>query len=813
MRWMPECRDDVRFALRQITKAPAFAAVAVVTIALGIGATTAIFSVVHAVVLQPLPYPDPDQLMVVGEDFDGRGRPSDVSIGNFSDWRAHATSFSALGASNYFNFNLSDEGRPERVLGARVTHTWFSVMGVAAEHGRVLGAADDAPGNDHVVVLSHRLWSRRYGADPSVVGRSIQLNAVPYAVIGVMPARFDVTSDAEELWVPIAFTPAQIANHDEHYLSVTGRLAPGVSQAQAAAEMRAIHGQMKKLYAGDSQVNLAVLEPLHTQFVGDYRQRLLVLLGAVTLVLLIACGNVANLLLARGGIRAREMAVRAAIGASRGRIVRQLLTETLVLTAFGGAVGVLLAWLAVPALVAYAPEGVPRLERAHVDGTVLAFALVTALVSAMIAGIAPAVRAAAGDLRGALNEGGRTATAGRDRVRHLLVAAEVALAIVLLVGAGLLVRNALHLQRTDPGFDPRGLMTARLTLPAARYEDPQRVAQTFGDIVTALGAAPAVESAAASTLAPLTPGGNGNGLLPEGKAPERSNFVITRLAIVTNDYFRTLHVPLVRGRLFLPDDRRGGLRVAILNESAAHALFAGEDPIGRRFSCCDGSPQNPGWRTVVGVVKDIRSRGPEEEARPEFFLPIAQAPDAAWTWIQRTMTLVARSRTGDASALTTAARDAVERIDPTIPIYQVRSMDQRLRASLAQARFNTLLMLLLGGSGLLLSAIGVYGVIAYFVTERRQEIAIRMALGARGADVVRLIVRQGMQPVALGLVLGLGGAYATSRVLSSYVHGVTTSDPLTFAVVGTLLTIVALAATAMPARRAIQIEPVTALRQ
>ena len=330
-----------------------------------------------------LPYPDPDQLMVVGEDFDGRGRPSDVSIGNFSDWRTHAKSFSALGASNYFNFNLSDEGRPERVLGARVTHTWFSVMGVAAEHGRVFGAADDAPGNDHVVVLSHRLWSRRYGADPSVVGRSIQLNAVPYAVIGVMPARFDVTSDAEELWVPIAFTPAQMANHDEHYLSVTGRLAPGVSQAQAAAEMRAIHGQMKKLYPGDSQVNLAVLEPLHTQFVGDYRQRLLVLLGAVTLVLLIACGNVANLLLARGGIRAREMAVRAAIGASRGRIVRQLLTETLVLTAIGGAVGVLLAWLAVPALVAYAPEGVPRLERAHVDGIVLAFALVTALVSAI----------------------------------------------------------------------------------------------------------------------------------------------------------------------------------------------------------------------------------------------------------------------------------------------------------------------------------------------------------------------------------------------------------------------------------------------
>ncbi len=555
MRWMLECRDDARFAIRQLTKAPAFAAIAALTIALGIGATTAIFSVVHAVVLQPLPYPDPDQLMVVGEDFDGRGRPSDVSIGNFSDWRTHAKSFSALGASNFFNFNLSDEGRPERVLGARVTHTWFSVMATPAEHGRVFAAVEDAPGNDHVVVLSHRLWTRRYGADPSVVGRTIQLNSVPFTVIGVMPARFDVTSDAEELWVPIAFTPAQLANHDEHYLSVTGRLAPGVSQAQAAAEMRAIHGQMKKLYPGDSQINLAVLEPLHKQFVGDYRQRLLVLLGAVTLVLLIACGNVANLLLARGGIRAREMAVRAAIGASRGRIVRQLLTETLVLTAIGAVLGVILAWIAVPALVAYAPEGVPRLEHARVNAVVLAFALGTALVSAIVAGIAPAIRAAAGDLRGALNEGGRSATVGRDHVRHLLVAAEVALAIVLLVGAGLLVRSALNLQRTDPGFDPRGLLTARLTLPAARYQDPPRVVQAFDDIATGLAAMPSVESAAASTLAPLTPGGNGNGLLPEGKAPERSNFVITRLAIVTIDYFRTLRVPLVRGRLFLQDDR------------------------------------------------------------------------------------------------------------------------------------------------------------------------------------------------------------------------------------------------------------------
>jgi putative ABC transport system permease protein len=813
MRWISEGRDDIRFAVRQLAKAPAFATVAGLTIALGIGATSAIFSVVHAVVLRPLPFPQPDRLMVVGEDFEGRGRPSDVSVGNFNDWRTHATSFSALGAEQYVSINLSDNEQPERVVGGRVTHTFFTVFDVPAEHGRVFTAEEDVPGRDGVVVLSHRLWTRRYGADPAVIGQVISLNAAPFTVIGVMPARFDLTVDVEELWTPAAFTPEQLAEHDEHYLSVIGRLAPGASQAQAAAELRTIYAQMQKQYPGESQVSLGVLEPLHRRFVGDYRQRLLVLLGAVGLVLLIACGNVANLLLARGGLRGREMALRAAIGASRGRLVRQLLTETLVLTTLGGAAGVLIARLGVPALLAYSPDGIPRLEQARVDGLVMAFAAAAALVSALLTGLVPALRAASTDLRGSLNEGGRTATSSHDRIRQLLVAVEVALTIVLLVGAGLLVRSALHLQHTDPGFDPQGVLTARLTLPAVRYEDPQRVAQAFADVVSSLAAIPSVETAAATTSAPLTPGGNGNGLLPEGKLPDLKNFVNARLAIVTMDYFKTLRVPLVRGRQFQTDDRRGGLRVAVVNEAAARALFPGEDPIGRRFGCCDGTPENPGWRTIVGVVKDMRSRGPEQEARPEFFLPLAQAPDPAWTWIQRSMTLVARTRAGDATALIPAARQAVARIDSTVPLYQVRSMEQRLRTSTAQARFNTLLMVLLGGSGLLLSAIGVYGVIAYFVTERRQEIAIRMALGARAADVVRMVVRQGMQPVLFGLVLGLAAAYTASRLLSAYVHGVTTSDPLTFAAVVALLMLVALAATVVPAREAVRIAPMAALRE
>jgi putative ABC transport system permease protein len=813
--WLEEFADDARFSIRHLIAAPGFAAIAVLTLALGIGATTAIFSVVHAVVLRPLPFVDPDRVMFVGERFPGSpadAPPSSTSVGNFVDWRTHSKTFASLAALQSFSFNLSEGDVPERVIGGRVTHTWFDVIGMTPLHGRVFTAAEDVPGNDRVVVLSHRLWTRRFGANPAIIGREIPLNAVNFTVIGVMPPGFDLTSDWEELWTPVAFTREQIATHDDHYLEVIGRLAPGVSIEQARAELRTIHAQMRAQYPGDFQVNEAIFRPLHQQLVGDYRQRLLVLLGAVLLVLLIACANVANLLLARGGIRSREIALRAAIGAGRGRIVRQLLTETLVLAVVGGLLGVATAWFVVPAVVALSPEGVPRLEQARLDVVVLGFALSTAIFSALAAGLAPALRAARTDLRGALNEGGRTgSSASRDRIRTVFVAAEVSLAMMLLVGAGLLVRSALHLQRIDPGFTPNGLITARLTLPAARYDEPSRVVQTFEEVVQAIAATPGVEAAGASTMVPLTPGGNGNGLLPEGKQVATENFVNARLGIVTPGYFRTLRMPLRRGRLFAADDRQGAPKVAVVNETAARALFPGQDPIGKRFSCCDGTPSTPGWRIVVGVVGDIRSRGPAEDARPEFFLPISQAPDAAWRWIQRSMTIVARSATGDASALPGVARDALRRVDPSLPLYQVRSMEQRLSASVAQARFNTLLMMLLGGIGLILSAIGVYGVIAYFVTQRQQEIGIRMALGAKGPDVVRMVMRQGMQPVVLGIILGIAGAYGASRVLTSYVYGVTTTDPLTFAVVVALLATVAILATMIPARRAVRIEPTRVL--
>jgi len=807
--WLEEFRDDVRFAARQLAHAPAFTLVAALTLALGIGATTAIFSVVHAVVLRPLPFPEPDRVMSVGEDW--QGRVSSASVGNFTDYRTHLKSFSSLAAKQFVSYNLAEGDQPERIVGGRVTHTWFDVIGIAPLYGRVFTADEDKPGNDRVVVLSHRLWTRRFGANPSIVGRVVRLNSEPYAVLGVMPPQFDITSDSEELWTPVAFTAAQMAEHDEHFLECIGRLAPSVSVEQARAELRTLYPQMQAQYPGNNQVKLGVLKPFQETLVGDYRQRLLVLLGAVSLVLLIACGNVANLLLARGGLRAREIALRAAVGAGRGRIVRQLLTETLVLALAGAALGLALAWVAVPVLVASSPEGVPRLEQAGLDSVVLAFALGAAFLSALVAGLAPALRTARTDLRATLNEGGRGGTAGRDRLRTALVALEVALALMLLVGAGLLVRSALNLQRIDPGFDPRGVLSARITLPEARYDNPTRLVRTFEELAERLAQAPGVEAAALNSQGPLVPGGSSNGLLPAGKPFSSDAVTQSALNIVTLDYFRTMRIPLKRGRLFTGDDRRGAPLVMVVNESAARGLFPGEDPIGKQVGCCEGGPDNPRYKTIIGVVGDTRSSGPAEDAEPEFFLPIEQSPDIAWRWIQNSMTLVARSRTGDAGALINIARGAVRAIDPTVPLFQVRTMEQRMQTALAQARFNTLLMLLLGSIGLVLAAIGVYGVIAYFVAQRQQEIGIRMALGAKGPDVVRMVVRQGMQPVVLGIALGLAAALAASRLLTAYVHGVTTTDPLTFAAVVALLGTVALVATALPARRAVRIDPTRVL--
>ncbi len=809
--YLIELRQDIVFAIRQLLAQPGFALVAILTLALGIGATTAIFSAVNAVVLRPLPLPQPERLLAVYESF--RGNPGNVSAGNFIDVQSGNKTFAALTAIQYSSFNLSHEDAAERVIGARVTAGFFDVFGVRPAIGRAFTEDEDQPGHEEVVVLSHRLWTRRFGAEPALVGRDVRLGGRPYRVIGVMPASFDLTAESEELWVPIAFTAKRKATHDEHYLTIYGRLKPGVTREQALGDVNRVALGIRKAFPKEAQDLSFQIVPMMQDLVGDYRTRLYVLLGAVGFVLLIACSNVANLLLARGASRVGEIAVRAALGAGRGRIFRQLFTEALVLAAVAAAAGLAIAQWGIRALVSASPPGVPRLEQTHLDGMVLLFALGTAVVSALLFGAAPALRAARADLQAVLKEGGRSAGMGgvRDRLRTTLIVGELALALLLLTGASLLIQSALALQRVPPGFDPQGVLSARLSLPAESYDTPERIQETFERLVQEAKTVPGVMSAAVTSQVPRGPGGNGNGLIPEGKTFEPGNVVMSRLRMITPGYFEAMRIPIVRGRGLTDQDRRGTLKVMVVSEALARAAFPNQDPIGKRISCCEPGPNDgPDYKTIVGVAGDVRSRGAGDAPSPEFYLPLAQLPPEAWNWIQRTMYIVVRVPSIEASG--EPLRAAVRRVAPDVPLFDMRSMEERLGASLATARFNTLLLTLLGTIGLILAAIGIYGVMAYFVSRRTQEIGVRMALGATRRDVVLLIVRQSARPLAIGVVAGVIASIALTSVLQTQLFGVTPRDPLTLFVVAVGLSCVALGASLIPAGRAAAIDPTQALR-
>ena len=806
--YLNELRQDAAFTWRQLLKNPGFTTVAVLTLALGIGGTTAIFSAVYAVVLQPLPLGDPARLMLVGEIYDGA--PHVMSVGNYVDTNAAIPDFEGgLSALNYANYNLADDTTPERVVGARVSANYFDVMGVKPMLGRTFTAEEDQPGRDDVVVLSHRLWTRRFGADPAMIGRTLRMNGATYQIAGVMPEAFDLTTDSEELWTPIAFTPEQRAMHDEHYLTVYGRLKPGLTRAQLQSKLDAVAARLRHDFPKDDETISFGTVPFVEQLVGDVRERLLTLLAAVGLVLLIACSNVANLLLARGAARAREIAVRTALGAGQWRIVRQLLTESLVLALAAAAAGLLFARWFVAAVVAWSPNNVPRLEQARIDPTALGFAVAIALVSSVVCGLAPALRVSRRDVQTGLRDGGRGSTGGlRDRLRGGLIVAEVALSLLLLVGAGLLIRSAIALQRTNTGFEPHGVLSARVTLPATSYTAPARIMETLRRINEAAAAVPGASSAAITSYAAMGGGGGTNGLLPEGREASAANFVNSTLRVITPGFFATMGVPIVNGRNFDDGDRPEGQRVMIVSARLAAVAFPGQDPIGKRISCCEPGPN--GQKVIIGVAGDIRSRGPAVAPRPEFYLPLTQAPDVVWNWF-RTLYVVVRT-TGDPAALVKPLSAAVMRVDRDLPLFDVRTMDQRLAGTLAAARFNTLLLSLLGGVGLLLAASGIYGVIAYFVSQRTQEIGVRIALGASTGNVVRLILGQALRPVAIGTAIGVVAALAASRVIASQLFGVSRTDPLTIAAVVATLIGVALLASAVPARRAAAIDPTRALQ-
>ena len=805
-RYLSELRQDAAFSIRQMVATPSFALIAIATLALGIGATTAIFSTVNAVVLRPLPVPGADRLVELYEVWRDAGR-GNMSAGNFVDMAAEQQSFSALTAVSGASMTLARDEGAERVVGVRASAGFFEVWGVPPQIGRVFGAAEDQPGREQVVVLSHRFWTRQFGADRGILGKSITLDGRPHEVIGVMPESFDFTADAEALWVPIAFTPERRAMHDEHFLTVYGRLRDGVSLQQANDQLSVIAKGLRERFPKDNAERDLISASLMESFVGDYRQRLFVLLGAVAFVLLIACGNVSNLLLARGAARARELAVRSALGAGQGRLIRQLFTESFVLSLAAAIVGVGLARGFVALLVAYGPAGVPRLEQTHLDLAAVTFAVTLAIVSSLVFGLVPAWRASKADINSTLKEGVRGAggRGARDLVRSTLIAAEVALALILLVGAGLLIRSAIETQRVPTGFDARGVFSGRFSLPVTKYQSAASVLQATQAIEAETAAIPGVRRAAIASNVPGV-GTFSNGLVPEGEAPELRNVRQSMARFVSPGYFEAMGLPIVRGRGFSDADRAGGLLVMVVNQTLAQRLWPNQDPIGRRVN---GSAPD-GAKTVIGVVQDVRWRGPAGGVDPEFYQPVAQLNEMAWDWTRRSLFVIARTG-GDPAALAPGVRRAMARVDPGVPLFGVRSMEERMALTLETARFNTMLLAALGLVGLVLAAVGIYGVISYFAAQRTSEIGIRLALGATRGNVLRLVVRQAAVPVGVGVVLGALGAALAARAIAAQLVNVRPNDPVTFAAVAAILAVVALLAALIPARRAASLDPTRAL--
>jgi putative ABC transport system permease protein len=782
----------------------------ILTLALGIGANAAIFTVVNAVLLQPLPYPDPQQLVMVWTYNPLQGFDKDVgTYPNFEDWRRASRSFDRMSAYSGASVTLTGRGDPAQIRGARVTHEFFDTMGVAPVRGRGFIPANGLAGGERVVVLAHGLWTRRFGADPSIVGQRILLSGISHEVIGVMPASFAQPADAE-LWIPLAPVGALeslFTARGSYWLTIVGRLKPGISVAAAQAEMDTIASRLEAQYPSNAGIGIRLV-PMHEELVGDVRRPLVILLGAVCFVLLIACANVANLLLTRAASRQRELAIRTALGAGRRRLLRQLLTESLVLGALGGIAGLVVAAWATGLLQSLAPPELPRLSNVTIDARVLAYAAGASLFTGLLFGIVPALHASRGESAGYLKEGGRTGgdSARGGRLRTGLAISEVAIAVVLLVGSGLLIRSFIALNSEDPGFATRGVLTMRLQLPAAKYAEPARVAAFYEQLIERLGALPGVESAAAgsSLLLSRLPGSASINIEGRPPLPADAQNIPVPYDSVTPEYFSTLQIPLRRGRMFSRADAPQSQEVVIVNESFVRRFFPGEDPLGRRVTFGSPSAADTRWQSIVGVVADTKRAGFEREPWAEVYFPMKQAPDPRGFVLLRTG--------GDPSALIAAAQAAVWSIDRDQAIASTRTMPELLAEREANRRFTTLLLGVFAGVALALAIIGIYGVIAYSTAQRTQEIGIRMALGADRRTVLRMVLGSGLRIAAAGLGLGVAGALALTQVLSGLLFGVGAHDPVTFGVVAGGLLLVALAACSIPARRAMRIQPVIAMR-
>lgn len=796
---------DIRYGARMLIRKPGFTVTTVLTLALGIAATTATFTVVDAVLLRKLPVADPDRVVVINNQLPKINLPrAPVSASHYLDYSRQTEVFESTAAFMTRNFNLTAVSIPERLQAGRVTATFFPTLGINPVAGRFFNPEEDRVGNERVAVLSTALWKRLYSSSPNALNNSIQLNGDNYQIVGVAPEAIQEIYPNIELWVPMAFTPRELSPERRSSLAWTmiARLRPGTTIERAQT---IISGVAKNISGSDPDIFNIEVRSLTDEYVSDLRRPLFVLLCAVLAVLLISCVNVANLLLARATVRGHEIAVRAALGAGRSRIVRQLLTESLLIALLGGALGMVFAVWGTKALLALAPSTLPRLSAVHVDLRILILSFGVSLICGVIFGLVPALAASKTDLVSSLKESERTESAGGSRrwLRRTFVVAEVAIALVLLVSAGLLVRSFGKLLDVRPGFDPHNLLTLRLSLPGARYDKATQVAAFYDDVLARVSALPGVVHAAAAYQTPFTPGADNSVFSIRGRhagpgdPPPHADY-----GFVSSDYFQTIGLPIIKGRGFQPADMRAGNyfapnSVAVIDEELAKRYWPNGDALGGGISWSNDGP----WATIVGICATARLQDLTAQSKGTFYLP-------AYIGLS---TLVVRT-SGDPRALTSAIRDQVLAVDPNQPVYDVKTMDERVALTLETRRFAVVLLGIFGGLGLVLAAIGLYGVLAFAVSQRTREIGIHMALGARARDVLVMVIKEGMSLVLVGVVLGVAGAYAATRTIRSLLFEVGATDPLTFGAVLLLLAIVAFVACYVPARRATKVDPLEALR-
>jgi putative ABC transport system permease protein len=803
VRWLEDLFQDLRFGARMLLKNPGFTLIAVLTLALGIGANTAIFSIVNGVLLKPLPYQQPDQLVQLWEA-PRLGAWGAASPGAFVDWKEQSTSFESLSLLLNINLNLTGEGEPERVSGVKMSANGLQIFRARPLLGRVFAPDEDQPGRDKIIVLTHSLWQRRFGGDTNIVGRSIQLSDQDYTVIGVLPPRF-LPWDEPEFIIPSSVAPEDANQRAAHWLNVIGRIKPGLTVEQARAEVNALSARLKPLYPGYKKNWVVNIAPMQELMTGDIKPTLLMLLGAVGFVLLIACGNVANLLLSRALARQREMAIRAALGASRWRVIRQLLTESVLLALIGASLGLLLASSIVDALSHLTAVSLPRIQEIRLDLRVLGFALCVSFLSGLTFGLAPAIQVSKTDLNEALKESGRGSQGNaRNSVRNLLIVSEIALALILLVGAGLLLNSFFRLSNVPPGVNPKNALTMQVSLPDKKYPNTERRAAFYQQAIERIENITDVDIAGVTGTMPLAGWSSSTTFTITGRSGQPESGSMTDFEYCTSGYFQAAGIPLRAGRPFDQGDRPGAPRVVLINETLARQYFPKEDPLGRviHLDVFTGKIDE-GWE-IVGIVGDVRQRGQAQNARPCVYKPQAFGGGGNEYLVIRTA--------GAPMAIAESVRKAILEVDPTQPVANIRTMEDVLGASVAQRRFIMIVLSGFAGASLLLAAIGLYGVIAYGVSQRTHEIGIRIAMGGQARDVLQLVIGHGMKLASIGVALGLIGSIALTRLLKTLLYDVSATDPTTFTLIALLILCVALLACWIPARRATKVDPMITLR-